>query len=378
MKIVEPSYEILIHPDQEEHDDVLKYIEKIGRTCYKSEDKITAESAPKFINMLRDRGHWAMLEHFRFVLRANYTMFDLLEVLETTERFDFPSLRTFTRFIEYTINNPEYPEDENGNEAEQVTVFSFSITTINNVLREISNRIDEFTDTTELAAIYYIAYFMNVNYPELIVIDELTQKIFNSFTEYDYSVISSIGFACFIDDDSFPKHEWQTVKFTCSRGFSHECVRHRPASYAQSSTRYCNYSKGQFGSELNIIDIRKTLDTLPEEADKEEIYQVWKASCEDIEEAYMAMINLGAAPQIARSVLPNSLMTEVNMTATLEEWHHFFKMRADKPAHPEMKQLAVPLLKEFITLFPGVFDDLEYRLEENKEYLPEVKNEQSV
>lgn len=150
------------------------------------------------------------------------------------------------------------------------------------------------------------------------------------------------------------EHQSISVKFIVDRAVSHELVRHRMASYAQESTRYCNYSKDKFGNEITVI--RPCYF-----AEDTENYRIWKASCEAAENAYFAMLDNDATPQEARSVLPNSLKTEICMTANLREWRHFFKLRAlgatGKP-HPQMWEVAAPLLAEFKALIPVVFDDL--------------------
>ena len=147
------------------------------------------------------------------------------------------------------------------------------------------------------------------------------------------------------------EHQFVTVRVICDRGVSHEIVRHRLAAYTQESTRYCNYTKGKFGRELTVIEpCFWTLD--------DEKYQVWKRTIEQIEAGYNKLIELGATPQEARTVLPNSLKTEIVMTMNLREWRHFFTLRTSKAAHPQMREVAIPLLKEFQKLIPVVFDDL--------------------
>lgn len=150
------------------------------------------------------------------------------------------------------------------------------------------------------------------------------------------------------------EHASVTVKFVVDRGISHELVRHRLASFAQESTRYCNYSKDDFGSEITFI--------IPDYLEyKSEGWNIWKESMKQAEDAYFKMLDFGLSPQQARAVLPNSLKTEVVMTANLREWRHFFKLRAlgttGKP-HPQMLEVAVPLLKDMKNLIPVVFDDL--------------------
>lgn len=147
------------------------------------------------------------------------------------------------------------------------------------------------------------------------------------------------------------EHQFVTVRVICDRGVSHEIVRHRLAAYTQESTRYCNYTKGKFGRELTVIEpCFWTQD--------DEKYQVWKRTIEQIEAGYNKLIELGATPQEARTVLPNSLKTEIVMTMNLREWRHFFTLRTSKAAHPQMREVAIPLLKEFQKLIPVVFDDL--------------------
>lgn len=162
-----------------------------------------------------------------------------------------------------------------------------------------------------------------------------------------------------------------TVKFVCDRGVSHEIVRHRVASYAQESTRYCNYSKDRFGSELTFIIPCWILD-IEERSNMEYNYvahaeyhhakddanKQWYDLCLNSEFTYNSLIEKGWSPQEARSVLPNSLKTEINVKMNLREWRHFFKLRCDKPAHPQMRELTIPLLEKMHDLVPIIFDDL--------------------
>lgn len=146
-----------------------------------------------------------------------------------------------------------------------------------------------------------------------------------------------------------------TVKFIVDRSVSHELVRHRLASFAQESTRYCNYGKDGFGSEITVIEPLFFKDD-------DRKYCEWRDACEIAEDNYFRLLDMGCTPQEARSVLPNSLKTEVCMTANLREWRHFFKLRAADQtgaAHPQMKEVTAPLLKELKGLIPIVFDDIE-------------------
>ena len=161
------------------------------------------------------------------------------------------------------------------------------------------------------------------------------------------------------------EHNAITVRFVCDRGVSHEIVRHRLASYGQESTRYCNYSNDKFGNEINTIDISGgvTLDTKMNNYSSDKIKLImdeWILAMEDAERHYLKMIELGATPQIARGVLPTSLKTEIVVTMNLREWRHFFKLRTAISSHPQMRELAIPLLEEFKKYLPCVFDDIQY------------------
>lgn len=210
MKIIEPSYEILTEISEGGIKE-LQHIEKIGRVCYKSEDKITedGESAKNFVKMLIGRGHEAMIEH------------------------------------------------------------------------------------------------------------------------------SSLS-----------------VKFIVDRGVSHELVRHRIASFAQESTRYCNYSKDKFDNGITFIR-----PFFFEEGTQN--YNEWVYAMGIAEQSYLQMLKDGATPQEARSVLPNSTKTEITITANYREWRNFFKLRTAKAAHPQMQEVTRPLLKELKEKLPIIFDDIE-------------------
>ena len=142
-----------------------------------------------------------------------------------------------------------------------------------------------------------------------------------------------------------------TVKFICDRGVSHEIVRHRLASYCQESTRYCNYSKGAFGGEITVIRPCFLIEG-------SEAWQYWREACLTAERRYFEMLNVDCTPQEARTVLPNSLKTEVVMTANVREWRHFLKLRTAPAAHPQMREVAKMVLVEFQRMMPILFGDI--------------------
>ena len=153
--------------------------------------------------------------------------------------------------------------------------------------------------------------------------------------------------------ESVLEHEKITVRVICDRGVSHEIVRHRIASYSQESTRYCNYSKDRFGNELTFI-----IPFFWNNEDCQGELSIWKSAMINAETAYFKLLTAGAKPEEARSVLPNSLKTEIVVTMNLREWRHFFHVRANEHAHPQMREIAVPLLEEFKKLIPVIFEDI--------------------
>lgn len=142
-----------------------------------------------------------------------------------------------------------------------------------------------------------------------------------------------------------------TVKFICDRGVSHEIVRHRLASYCQESTRYCNYSKEGFGGEITVIEPFYLQRGSWE-------YDRWRDACMTAERQYMDLLKDGCTPQEARAVLPNSLKTELVMTADIREWRHFLQLRTSPAAHPQIREVAVMLLEELHKKVPVLFDDI--------------------
>ena len=146
------------------------------------------------------------------------------------------------------------------------------------------------------------------------------------------------------------EHEWASVRIVCSRGMSHEIVRHRLASYSQESTRYCNYGKDKFGSELSLTPMMDGL-TEPQVERRLRFYQL----CEEL---YLQELEEGISPQQARDNLLICLKTEIVMTCNLRQWRHFFNLRTPKAAHPQLRQVTRPMLVEFRKRIPIIFDDI--------------------
>ena len=270
MKLIKPYFNII--EQQAGLEGIYKQIEMAGRTCYKSEDKITETSAKEFVDRMIKSGHGAMLEHGTVYLTIPNDS-DLCLLLKMNP---------------YTKCNP----------VEGICYI-----------------------TTNLRVL--------VEHKAMWLID----KYLCEPTEY---------------------HERRyTVKFICDRGVSHEFVRHRVFSFAQESTRYCNYSKDKFGNELtfilpcwltsNIIDLGNDHKALQNNTSEEHL---WYLAMEYLESAYLKMKNWKA--QEARAILPNSLKTELVMTGFVSDWKHFFELRCPGSAHPQARELAIPLKEEFI------------------------------
>lgn len=159
--------------------------------------------------------------------------------------------------------------------------------------------------------------------------------------------------------ESVIEHEAVTVRMICDRGITHEIVRHRIASYSQESTRYCNYAGDKFNNQVTVIDLASGFEyDLSDENDRAK-YEVWTEAMENAEKSYFRMLELGATPQEARSILPNSLKTEIVVTMNLRSWRNFFHLRCDSHAHPQMREIANIALGVFKEKLPVFFSDME-------------------
>ena len=284
MRLIKPSFEIW---EQESGlEGVYKQIERAGRVCYKSEDKIAEGTAKAFVDRMIASGHGAMLEH-------------------GTVYLEIPDYGVSRLKFEKYMRNP----------------YSTSI----------SSDVDSSYITTNLRVLVENGWLNDLEYQ-------------CEPTEYHEKRI--------------------TVKFVCDRGVSHEFVRHRVFSFAQESTRYCNYSKGKFGYQLTCIipswlgleEGSYSLKDVEEKYDKCLIID----RCKNAEEAsfvralchaereYFDLLELNWKAQQARDVLPNSLKTELVMTGTIKQWEGFFKLRDAGSAHPQAYELAHPLHEEFL------------------------------
>ena len=158
--------------------------------------------------------------------------------------------------------------------------------------------------------------------------------------------------------ESVVEHGSITVRIVCDRGVTHEIVRHRIASYSQESTRYCNYANEKFGSQITCIDLASGFQyDLNDEKDRRK-YEIWKKAMEEAERYYFDLLEAGAKPEEARSILPNSLKTEIVVTMDIREWRHFIRLRGGHAAHPQIREITKMILEEFSRRYPVFFDDL--------------------
>ena len=279
MKLIEPSVEIL--EQSSGLDGIYKQIEIAGRTCYKSEENITEDSAKGFVDRMIKSGHGAMLEHGPVYLSYR---------------------------IDYNSNPLSNGYDENRE-------------------REVKSFISKYCSNKYSKVNYYNIYYAN----HIAITTNYRVLVENNW-------LDDLQYIC----EPTEHHEKRiTAKFICDRGVSHELVRHRVFSFAQESTRYCNYGKDKFGNELTFIkpstlDNQKTYSYI-------EFYNI----LETIEKEYLLFLEEGWKPQEARAVLPNCLKTEIVMTGFESDWEHFFELRCAKTAHPDMQVLANKL-KELV------------------------------
>ena len=205
---------------------------------------------------------------------------------------------------------------------------------------------------------------MKVIQPDVQILDELDYKqILNKIsmrgrvcyksTHVDENAEKFVAGLIAHGHESVLEHVSFSVLFVCDRGVSHEIVRHRIASYSQESTRYCNYSQDRFGNGITVV-----YPAFHSQEESSIVYSLWVAACVRAEDYYFKMLANGASAQEARSVLPNSLKTELVMTANIREWRHFLKLRTAPAAHPDMRKVAVMLLKKLQSQLPVFFADI--------------------
>ena len=318
MKIIEPTFEILDEYFQSER--VLEQIERAGRICYKSEDKITEDSAGPFVKRIIERGHESVLEMGNFVFDIKVDSETIMhKFLETNPRFN--QIDKIEKKHYLISGNPRSFRDLARISPEQ------------KIVKAILGRL-----TDEFPVLY----------------EDLRPK--HGWLLPDGVAVKRLR-PEEIEDlplDLFIRHRTVLVKLVINRAVSHELVRHRPASYLQESQRYCRYGEARFGGEVHFIR-----PCFYKEGTHE--FEVWKRAMEDAEKTYLALLKT-SSPQAARTVLPNSCKTEIMVNATLSEWAHILRLRTSQAADPSMREIMLMLLPEMVNRFPKVFGPIQEAL----------------
>ena len=313
MKIITPSVELMRTGLETETVTPEQFIEKVGRTCYKSEDKITADSAAKFVGNLIKRGHEAMIEHWNLIFRVDAPIYESImadyDMLLHHGRISTEEpLRPYIRFTDWQTD-----------ELETRCVISGNMRAWRDFVKACIEVYKLLPQT-----LYGLVRNWPLFFPEY---QDYAPAIFNN------DILKPISVTDLVGDREIGTHWTVTAKFVCDRGVSHEMVRHRVASFAQESTRYCNYSQDKFGQEITVV----RPSWCGEDSD---VYDIWRKGVDRAESTYFDMLLSGAKPQEARSVLPNSLKTEIIVTMNLNDWDHFFGLRCAPEAQPDMREVA--------------------------------------
>ncbi len=310
MRIIEPDYEIL--DDYFKQGRLLEQIERCGRVCYKSEDRISEQSAIPFIKGIIGRGHESVIEMGQIVLEvksAHAAVFN--DFFEIIPRFNVASRLDDGHYI--ISGNPRSFRDLARQHGEKplVRAMVVSLSTRYPVLYEDVVQGISAPDGIEVEAL------------PAAKIDALPQRL-------------------------LLKHRTLLVHITVNRAVTHELVRHRVASYLQESQRYCRYGEPRFGGGVTFIR-----PCFYDEGSIE--YITWQESMERAERDYLKLLAT-SSPQAARTVLPNSCKTEIMVHATLEEWVHILRLRTSKAADPSMREIMLKMLPGFVEHFPGIFE----------------------
>ncbi len=312
MKVIPASYEILEDLDKQS---LVTRIEVCGRLCYKSEDKITAQSAAPFVKNIIKRGHNSVTEMGVFSLR--------IHVSDGKQVSEIYGVLPKYLFID---------------EVDDTLLITGSVRAFRELILKHS----------EIRLVNAIGKFLIDRHP--ILYDDIAMKTVTG--NNGPGQIEKVPLA---EIDKLPtvllaKHRHIAVKFYVNRAITHEIVRHRPCSYLQESQRYCRYSESKFDNQVTFIK-----PMFFKEGSEE--YELWEKAMLDTEKIYIKLLET-SSPQAARTVLPNSCKTELIAYANLVEWHHIFNLRTSAGAEPSMREIMNPLLAEFRKRFLPIFDDI--------------------
>ena len=302
----------------------LFHVESAGRTCYKSEDRVTSDSAKKFVEMIKGIGHFSVIEHLALIWKISDIAADFWLIPD-----QLISFLVETEQIQITKHKDFYLLSMNLRSLIELVRSKGPKT-----LQELINLLQDEPITFLLGN--NIEYHPKGNFVEFF-------GYAGAHSTWDLLAKLSQQ----QEDASILQHIWITIRLVTDRGVTHELVRHRPPSYSQESTRFCNYGKDKFGNQISVIE--------PPGLSVEQRTQ-WFKTCEYLERIYLGMIREGVAPQIARSILPNCLKTEIVTTTHLKEWQYIFQMRLwNEKAHPQMRQLMQLAYDQFSQILPDIF-----------------------
>lgn len=311
MKIIEQQVELINQGPT--WDDMIKHIELCGRISYKSEDKITEDSAQKFVDMIIKNGHCSVLEHGTIYLKLPSDTKDWLPFWHNP----YSKIAELDGHVYITTNY-------------RVVIEIFG-------LEEFKKRFWNYTyDREKIES-------KETEQPKEQPEDDMFGCLFSTpsiIKKPLYKVIKKFTICKTVNITDIPEdYRRYTIKFTTDRGISHELVRHRVFSFTQESSRYCNYSKNKFGNELTFIR-----PYWIESGKEDSVYNLFQK----IEDMYNTRIN-DYAPQAIRAILPNAIKTEIVMTGFLKDWKQFVELRTTKAAHPQMQEVALKV-KELLNI----------------------------
>jgi thymidylate synthase (FAD) len=311
MKVVAPYFEILEDLDKQS---LPVRIEGCGRICYKSEDKISPESAEPFIRNIIKHGHNSVTEMAVLTLKIQYDtesiaskFFNLMPKFLIVDKVDKKELLvtgSIRAFRELYQSNP-------------------TVKMVKAIAEYLSSRHPLFYED--------LLPERGLLKQEGVQVEKVSLETVDSFSA-----------------DLLARHRHVAVLFVVNRAVTHEIVRHRPVSYLQESQRYCRYSQDKFGNEVTFIKPMFFQENSEE-------YSLWEKAMQDTEKIYLKLLET-SSPQAARTVLPNSCKTEIITFANLLEWLHIFKLRTSKGAEPSMREVMIPLLHKFQEKYPTIFD----------------------
>ena len=339
MKTINAGYRLIDDPS------ITKKIEKVARVCYKSEDKIDEGTDMIMCRSLIKRQHTAMLEHASLVLEVGEQEYSLIETLrsfmENMIEDGEQNRKCYLRYTNSTLDGNNYRYFISGN-IRAWYEFMMYANSVNGLPKRLYNIIND-----------------NVNNIFDIDVDAFDFVTFDMYDEDDFyaKVVTDMNQ---LTDEERMVHETFSVLFTVDRGVTNELVRMRDCSFAQESTRYCNYANGKFGNEITVI-LPCFFDTGMGTNSNSLVYKEWESACKNAEASYFKLLEYGAKPQEARDVLPTSVKADIVMTTNLAEWKHIFNLRAcdsTGPAHPQMKEVMIPLFKEMRKKYPFAFGDM--------------------